>query len=418
MSVGGDDRPLSDIQLVSSQTATIPTHHKFIVAASNFTNKNISLSEEDSNRTTENLFNALARSIVLEEIDSRINEKIYRETKTPTVREVKNEPLKIYSSDDPTKIPESASRVITFVKTNQTSDVNEIKTDTKNVSSNDSTIAYGVKHPGESGSRKVITASIREKKSDRHPRYNEVTGELESSDHPCNRECREGEEPMICYYHFDLELYQTMSKACYNCPHNESDCFRLDCIPGDGTNRAVTVVNRKMPGPSVEVCQHDRVIVDVENSLMTEGTTVHWHGQHQRGTPYMDGTPYITQCPILPETTFRYQFNATQAGTHFWHSHSGMQRADGAAGAMIVRKPASTEPHGELYDFDSRVQSMYHTMEIMYKNLTNLEIFMANLATLAPSHSGFVSCVDGRNKSRASNPDVAEPAHDNFFAFQ
>jgi hypothetical protein len=56
---------------------------------------------------------------------------------------------------------------------------------------------------------------------------------------------------------------------------------------------------------SSKVCQHDRVIVDVENDLMTESTTVHWHGQHQKGTPYMDGTPFVTQCPIPPETTFR-----------------------------------------------------------------------------------------------------------------
>ncbi|XP_053620154.1 uncharacterized protein LOC128680776 [Plodia interpunctella] len=185
-----------------------------------------------------------------------------------------------------------------------------------------------------------------------HVQYDEVTGEIVDGEHPCHRECREGEEPMICYYHFNLEWYQTMSKACYDCPFNVTDCFRPDCIPADGMNRALNVVNRKMPGPQIEVCQHDRVIVDVENDLMTEGTTVHWHGQHQRGTPYMDGTPYVTQCPILPETTFRYQFNATHAGTHFWHSHSGMQRADGAAGAFIVRKPKSQDPHGALYDYD------------------------------------------------------------------
>lgn len=29
-----------------------------------------------------------------------------------------------------------------------------------------------------------------------------------------------------------------------------------------------------------------------------------------------------------------------------------MQRADGAFGAFIVRKPISEEPHGNLYDFD------------------------------------------------------------------
>lgn len=37
-------------------------------------------------------------------------------------------------------------------------------------------------------------------------------------------------------------------------------------------------------------------------------------------------------------------------GTHFWHSHTGVQRADGLFGAFIVREP--TDVHEGLYDFD------------------------------------------------------------------
>lgn len=91
-----------------------------------------------------------------------------------------------------------------------------------------------------------------------HVQYDEVTGELMGGDHPCQRECKEGEEPMICYYHFNLEWYQTMSKACYDCPYNETDCMRPDCIPADGMNRALNVVNRKMPGPAIEVSSLDK----------------------------------------------------------------------------------------------------------------------------------------------------------------
>lgn len=86
-----------------------------------------------------------------------------------------------------------------------------------------------------------------------HVQYDEVTGEQDDSEHPCHRECKEGEEPMICYYHFNLEWYQTMSKACYDCPYNITDCFRQDCIPADGMNRPLNVINRKMPGPAIEV---------------------------------------------------------------------------------------------------------------------------------------------------------------------
>lgn len=74
----------------------------------------------------------------------------------------------------------------------------------------------------------------------------------------------------------------------------------------------------------MQVCQGDEIIVDVVNAMMSDSTTIHWHGFHQHGTPYMDGVPYVTQCPIHPGSTFRYHFRATNAGTHFWHSHTGM----------------------------------------------------------------------------------------------
>jgi L-ascorbate oxidase len=72
------------------------------------------------------------------------------------------------------------------------------------------------------------------------------------------------------------------------------------------------------------VCLHDKIVIDVNNGLVSESTSIHWHGHHQRGTPHMDGVPHITQCPIAPGSTFRYTLEADSPGTHFWHSHSGM----------------------------------------------------------------------------------------------
>lgn len=170
--------------------------------------------------------------------------------------------------------------------------------------------------------------------------------------HPCRRDCQVGAEPMTCHYTFVVEWYQTFSKACYDCPRNLTDCSRPHCIMGDGLERSITVVNRMMPGPSIEVCEGDQIVVDVKNHLLGESTSIHWHGLHQRKTPYMDGLPHITQCPITPHASFRYSFPADLSGTHFWHSHTGMQRGDGVFGALIIRKPKAAEPHGNLYDFD------------------------------------------------------------------
>lgn len=170
--------------------------------------------------------------------------------------------------------------------------------------------------------------------------------------HPCNRDCQPNEIPKKCYYKFVVEWYETLSKACYNCPKNLTDCVRPHCIAADGIARSITVVNRMMPGPTIEVCQNDLVVVDVKNHLLGESTTMHWHGMHMKENPYMDGVPHITQCPISPHSTFRYSFKAENSGTHFWHSHTGMQRGDGVFGALIVKVPKGQEPHGHLYDFD------------------------------------------------------------------
>ena len=49
---------------------------------------------------------------------------------------------------------------------------------------------------------------------------------------------------------------------------------------------------------------------------------------------------------------FSLCLKASPAGTHWWHSHSNLQRADGAFGALIVKQPQSQEINGNLYDYD------------------------------------------------------------------
>jgi hypothetical protein len=71
--------------------------------------------------------------------------------------------------------------------------------------------------------------------------------------HPCARTCKDDSPPMVCQYKFELEWYYSMSKACYNCPLSLDDCNRKDCVVADGIRRPIVVVNRQMPGPSIEV---------------------------------------------------------------------------------------------------------------------------------------------------------------------
>ena len=104
------------------------------------------------------------------------------------------------------------------------------------------------------------------------------------------------------------------------------------------TYKIVLAVNKQFPGPTVIVHEGQIVAVDVHNNLSTEGISIHWHGQHQIKTNFMDGVGKITQCPILPGTSFRYIFKARPSGTFWYHSHTGSQRLNGLFGALIVRE--------------------------------------------------------------------------------
>lgn len=179
----------------------------------------------------------------------------------------------------------------------------------------------------------------------------------------CYRKCVEGDS-RVCHFNFDVTPYQTMSRACYSCPQNATHCSRPDCVVGDGVQRRILVVNKQLPGPPIQVCLGDTVVVNVKNSLSSEGLTLHWHGLtmlgaatpsgHARseGTPYMDGTPMVTQCPIPAGSSFKYSFVASNAGTHFYHAHTGFHRGDGVFGSLIVRQPVADDPNHSTFDYD------------------------------------------------------------------
>ena len=102
--------------------------------------------------------------------------------------------------------------------------------------------------------------------------------------------------------------------------------------------RSFIGVNGLIPGPTLIVREGQYVAVNVTNRLTSEGTSIHWHGIHQKRTPWMDGVGLISHCPIKAGSSFRYIFNATPPGTHWYHSHTGAQRTDGLFGALIVRE--------------------------------------------------------------------------------
>lgn len=141
-------------------------------------------------------------------------------------------------------------------------------------------------------------------------------------------------------------------------------------------------------------------MVDVINRLPGKAAAMHWRGQSQFETPFMDGAPLVTQCPIPSYTTFQYKFRASVAGTHLWHAHAGNEEfsivhafilsnfaprrilskfvefsgadvTNGIFGALIVKQADIKDPHRSLYDIDDSnhvvlVSQWQHSAEITF----------------------------------------------------
>ena len=109
-------------------------------------------------------------------------------------------------------------------------------------------------------------------------------------------------------------------------------------ILADGSleRRLVIAINNQVPGPTIIGRQGQNLQAKVVNNLPTESLAIHWHGLHQRGTPWMDGVAQLTHCPITSHTSFTYNFTLDQVGTHWYHGHNGPQRSNGFFGALVV----------------------------------------------------------------------------------
>ena len=109
-------------------------------------------------------------------------------------------------------------------------------------------------------------------------------------------------------------------------------------IDGQG-GRAVTV-NGQLPAPLLRWREGNEVTIHVTNTL-DEPTSIHWHGLL---LPFqMDGVPGVSFPGIKPGETFTYRFPVKQAGTYWYHSHSGLQEQKGLYGPIVI-EPAATDP--------------------------------------------------------------------------
>lgn len=118
--------------------------------------------------------------------------------------------------------------------------------------------------------------------------------------------------------------------------------------PDGQQNRPVIGINRQWPIPPIVATKGDQVIVNVKNSLRNESTSLHFHGLYMNGSTHMDGPVDVTQCAILPGSSFTYNFTVDQPGTYWYHSHVRGQYPDGLRGPLIVNDPVN--PFKDQYD--------------------------------------------------------------------
>lgn len=102
-----------------------------------------------------------------------------------------------------------------------------------------------------------------------------------------------------------------------------------------GKVKRAIAVNGQIPMPTLTFTEGDTAEIYVHN-LLKEETSLHWHGLFLPNKE--DGVPNLTQMPIKPGETHIYRFPIIQHGTHWYHSHSGLQEQIGMYGNFVMLK--------------------------------------------------------------------------------
>ncbi|MDR6905105.1 FtsP/CotA-like multicopper oxidase with cupredoxin domain [Agromyces sp. 3263] len=106
-------------------------------------------------------------------------------------------------------------------------------------------------------------------------------------------------------------------------------------VPGGRTVEGYTV-NGTSPGPEIRAQQGDLVEVVFVNESVADGATLHWHGIDVPNAA--DGVAGITQDAVPVGGRHVYRFEASDAGTYWYHSHqvSHEQVVGGLLGAVVI----------------------------------------------------------------------------------
>lgn len=124
-----------------------------------------------------------------------------------------------------------------------------------------------------------------------------------------------------------------------------------------GRDHVMYAFNGQYPGPLLHVPEAATVTVEFTNSVPWP-TTIHWHGLRLDNAS--DGVPGVTQEPVQPDETFRYEVFFKDPGIYWYHPHhrEDVLKDLGLYGNMLVEPsqpdyyaPADREEVVMLDDF-------------------------------------------------------------------
>lgn len=78
--------------------------------------------------------------------------------------------------------------------------------------------------------------------------------------------------------------------------------------PDGACERPTIGINGEWPLPIMTATVGDRVVVNVDNQLGNQSTTLHFHGLYMNGSTHMDGPEMVSQCGIPTGSQFTYNF--------------------------------------------------------------------------------------------------------------
>ena len=181
-----------------------------------------------------------------------------------------------------------------------------------------------------------------------------------------------------------------------------------------GKQGSAVTINGQLPAPLLRWREGDELTLHLTNAL-DEDTSIHWHGILL--PPEMDGVPGLSGFKgVAPGETFTYRFPLKQAGTYWYHSHSGFQEQLGHYGPIIIEpKGADPVPHNREYVIVLSDWTFENPHRLFAKLKKNPEVYNRQKRTLIDffrdaDERGFENAFDERAMWGAMRMDPADIA--------